>query len=137
MPTDLYNKFIGNDSELECKQISIFNDYIPTIEELSINPYNFLIIQEPNQLFGLHDWVIQNQHAFSCILTWSEQILESCDNSILLPFGTTFLHGKDKYKELAMYNKEIEVSFICGSKNKIEGQQLRQKIYLKKSQINL
>jgi hypothetical protein len=137
IPIDLYNKFIGNDSEFKDKPISIFNDYIPTLEELSINPYNFLIIQEPNQLFGLHNWAIQNHHLFSCILTWSDSILSQCENSILLPFGTSFLHGKNKYKELATYNKELEASFICGSKNTIDGQQLRQRIYSKQSQIKI
>jgi hypothetical protein len=137
MPIELYNKFIGNDLELKDKPISIFNDYTPTLEELNVNPYNFLIIQEPNQLFGLHDWTIQNQHLFSCILTWGDKILSQCENSILLPMGTTFIHGKDKYKELAIRDKKFEVSFICGSKNIIDGQQLRQRIYSKQSQIEV
>jgi hypothetical protein len=137
MPIELYNKFIGNDPELKDKPISIFNDYTPTIEELSLNPYNFLVIQEPNQLFGLHDWAIQNKHLFSCILTWGDEILSQCENSILLPMGTTFIHGKDKYKELAIKDKKFEVSFICGSKNMIEGHQQRQKIYSKQSQIKI
>jgi hypothetical protein len=137
MPIDLYNKFIGNDSELKDKPISIFNDYIPTIEELSINPYNILIIIEPNQLFGLHKWAIENSHYFSCILTWGQEILDTCSNSLLLPFGTAFTHAKDKYKELELIEKEYEISFICGSKTMIEGQQLRQKIYSKQNQINI
>jgi hypothetical protein len=137
VPVDLYNKFIGNDPELKDKPISIFNDYIPTLKEYSINPYNFLIIQEPNQLIELHNWAIKNHHVFSCILTWSDNILSQCENSVLLPFGTSFLYGKDKYKELASYNKELEVSFMCGSKNMIEGQQLRQRIYSKQPQIKI
>ena len=66
MPIELYNKFIL--SKFEDKPISIFNDYTPSIDELNLNPYNFLIINEPNELFGLHDWAIQNSHLFSCIL---------------------------------------------------------------------
>jgi hypothetical protein len=137
MPTELYNKFVCNLPEFKDKPISIFNDYQPSYEELLINPYNILVIQEPNQLFKLHDWAIQNSHLFSVILTWSQPILDSCENSILLSFGTTFLHSKDKYKELASIKKEFEVSFLCGIKNRIEGQQLRQRIYKKKDLINI
>jgi hypothetical protein len=135
IPIDLYNKFIGNDPELKDKPISIFNDYTPTIEELNINPYNFLIIQEPNQLFGLHKWAIENSHYFSCILTWGEQILKSCNNSILLPFGTTFLHTKDEYKTIANKSKNFSVSFMCGEKYMIEGHYLRHKIYNQQNKI--
>jgi hypothetical protein len=137
IPLDLYNKFIGNDPEFKDKPISIFNDYPPSIEELNINPYNILIIMEPNQLFGLHNWAIQNHNNFSCILTWGQTILDSCPNSLLFPFGTAFTHVKDRYKELELINKEFEVSFICGSKNAIEGQQLRQKVYSKQTEVGI
>jgi hypothetical protein len=137
MPAELYNKFVCDLPEFKDKPISIFNDYQPSYEELAINPYNILIVLEPNQLFGIHDWVIQNSHLFSAILTWSQPILDSCENSMLLPFGTTFLHSKDKYKELAQMKKEFEVSFLCGIKNRIEGQQLRQRIYKKGDLINI
>ena len=133
IPIELYNKFIQ--SKFNDKPISIFNDYPPTNEELSINPYNILIIQEPNQLFGLHNWVIDNYQYFSCILTWSQEILDKCNNALLLPFGTTFLHSKDKYKELANLDKKLEVSFICGNKQMIEGHHLRHKIYNKQFKI--
>jgi hypothetical protein len=137
MPLELYNKFIGDDPWFNNKPISIFNDYIPTIDELNLNPYNILIILEPNQLFNLHNWAIEYQNYFSCILTWGSQILEKCSNSILLPFGTTFLHSKNKYKELADIEKKFEVTYLCGMKNNIEGQKLRQNIYSKQNQINI
>jgi hypothetical protein len=129
IPIELYNKFIGDDILFRDKPISIFNDYIPNVDELSVNPYNVLVIMEPNQLFGLHNWAIQNSHLFSYILTWGSQILEVCSNSILLPFGSTFLHTKDKYKELASLDKRFEVTYLCGVKSNIEGQKLRQRLY--------
>lgn len=134
IPVELYNKFLIDFKE---KPISIFNDYTPSFEELQINPYNILIIQEPNQLFGLHSWAIQNTQYFSCILTWGETILDNCDNAILFPFGTTFLHGKDKYKELANLNKQLEISFLCGPKNIIEGHHLRHKIWDIQNEIKI
>jgi hypothetical protein len=133
IPVELYEKYIL--SKFSDKAISIFNDYTPSFEELTINPINILIIQEPNQLFGLHDWAIQNSHNFSCILTWGNDILDKCDNSLLLPFGTTFLHGKNKYKELSTNEKNLEISFLCGPKKLIEGHFLRHSIFEKENDI--
>lgn len=112
------------------KPISIFNDYIPTYEELNKNPYNILIIQEPNELFGLHDWAIKNKNNFSCILTWSEMILKECDNALLFPFGTSFLHEcPEFYEQIKMENKKFGISFLCGRKKITEGHLLRHQIY--------
>lgn len=137
IPEEIFNKFLLTDSNLKDKNISIFYDYTPSFDELQINPYNILMLGEPNQLFGLHNWAIQNHHYFSCILTWGQEILDQCDNALLFPFGTTFLHQNDKYKELASLNKKLEVSFLCGNKNIIEGHQLRQKIYSKQNEIKI
>lgn len=49
--------------------ITIFYEYIPTkIEELKINPYNFLILLEPNEFFGMHDIAVKIQEHFTAIL---------------------------------------------------------------------
>lgn len=133
IPLEPYNKFIL--SQFKDKPVSIFSDYIPIIEELQVNPYNILILNEPNELFGFHSWAFNNHHCFSCVLTWDKYLLDNCNNTLLFPFGTTFLHGKDKYKELAVLDKKLEVSFICGKKQIIEGHHLRHKIYNNQEQI--
>lgn len=133
IPIELYNKYIL--PKFENKPISIFNDYTPTIEELQLNPYNILIIQEPNQLFGLHDWTINNHQYFSCILTWGQDILDKCDNALLFPFGTTFLHSNNEYEQMASSDKKLEISFMCGPKHIVEGHFLRHKIYNRKTEI--
>jgi len=135
--SEIFERFLLNDPILKDKPISIFYDYTPSLEELLLNSYNILILGEPNQLFGLHDWAIQNHHHFSCILTWGQTVLDNCSNSLLFPFGTTFLHKKDKYRELASLSKKFEVSFLCGAKNMIEGHHLRHKIYSKQSQVKI
>lgn len=135
IPIELYNKYILE--KFKEKHISIFNDYTPTYEELKINPVNILIIQEPNQLFGLHNWAIQNSKNFSCILTWGDSILNNCENSMLLPFGTTYLHSKDRYKELASFEKKFELSFLCGYKKMIEGHYLRHDIFSSENEITI
>lgn len=135
IPQDIYEKYIL--SKFKDTPISIFSDYTPTLEELQINPYNILVLQEPNQLFGLHDWAIQNSEYFSCILTWGQSILDTCENAMLFPFGTTFLHAKDKYKELRNLKKQFEISFLCGPKKLIEGHRLRHHIWSKQNELTV
>jgi hypothetical protein len=135
IPIELYNKFIL--SKFEDKPITIFNDYIPSLEELNINPYNILILNEPNQLFGLHDWAIDNHQYFSCILTWGQDILDKCDNALLFLFGTTFLHSNNEYEQMASNDKKLEISFMCGPKHIVEGHFLRHKIYNRKTEITI
>ena len=76
MPLTGHTNFGLGDPYITEKPISIFNDYTPTFEQLQYNPYNILMITEPNQLFGLHDWALQYGDNFSCILTWSEPLLQ-------------------------------------------------------------
>jgi hypothetical protein len=134
---NIYKHHLESNTDLKDKPISIFNDYIPTTEELNINPYNFLIINEPNELFGLHDWAIYNSKSFSGILTWSEKILTQCENSILMPFGMSFLHENNRYEVLSQLPKQFEISYICGAKQSTQGHILRHKIFNLKNQINI
>ena len=41
---------------------SLFIDSVPELGDES--PLNILVLQEPNEYFGLHDWAIKNQHYF-------------------------------------------------------------------------
>jgi len=60
------------------KPITLFFDYIPkSIEELQINPYNFIWLSEPDEFFGMQTWVLNNHELFTGILTWNEQILKT------------------------------------------------------------
>jgi hypothetical protein len=63
------SKLPFDDKELSRVPISLFIDYTPTIDELKVNPFNILMIMEPNEYFGLHNYAIQNSYLFSCILT--------------------------------------------------------------------
>ena len=74
--------------EIYNKPITLFIDHPPqTQDQLNLNPYNFMVCLEPNQLFGIHDWVLQNQQMFDVILTWGESILSSCENSMFFLLG--------------------------------------------------
>lgn len=135
IPQELYDKHVL--SKFQDAPFTIFNDYVPTLQELSLNRYNILVLMEPNELFGLHDWAITNSNSFDCILTWSQKVLDYCKNAILFPFGTTFLHKDFRFKELASMQKKFEISFVCGSKKITEGHNKRHTLYELGPQVNI
>ena len=140
----VYSNFIGAESfeniltdDIKNKPITVFNDYpIQSLEELKLNPYNILMVMEPNQLFGIHDWAIQNAHLFSIVLTWGQEILDACPNSIFFPFGISWL-DKEYVNNIDKLDKKFEVSFLCGGKQRIEGHHLRHRLYKRENEINI
>jgi hypothetical protein len=140
----IYSNFIDSkefesiiSDDLKFKPITIFNDY-PNItqDQLNFNPYNILMVLEPNQLFGIHDWAISNHHLFDIILTWGQDILDQCPNAYFFPFGISWLD--DKYIEnIDNIDKKFEVSFLCGAKQKIEGHFLRHRLFERGNEINI
>jgi hypothetical protein len=138
----VYSNFIGAESfeniltdDIKNKPITVFNDYpIQSLEELKLNPYNILMVMEPNQLFGIHDWAIQNAHLFSIVLTWGQEILDACPNSIFFPFGISWL-DKEYIDNADKIEKQFEVSFLCGGKQRIEGHHLRHRLHKRENEI--
>lgn len=140
----IYSNFIdSNDKFYEDlkslnKPITFFYDYIPkSQEELNYNPYNFIMLHEPNEFFGMHDWVINNSHLFSGILTWNQKIIDNCDNAICFHHSANHFDPSytDKFKDEV--NKNFEVSYLAGVKDLVEGHKLRQDIYKVEDKINI
>lgn len=117
-PESFYKVF-KNISNLD---FSFFFDYIPTEEEINLNPINIFANIEPNEYFGHHDWIIKNQKAFSFILTWSDKVLNNCENAIFIPFGSTWLKKEQYEKE---YEKKFQVAHVRGNLLKTYGHSLR------------
>jgi hypothetical protein len=128
---------IANSPELKDKPITLFYDYpVRDITQLQENPYNILFIQEPNQLFGFHDWAVQNHHHFDVVCTWSDPILSCSSHSYLFPFGAgnvSFIDPSCPYHN----GKKFEVSFLCGNKKLIEGHFLRHNIFEAQEKITI
>jgi hypothetical protein len=126
-----------NVPELINKPISVFNDY-PNVtpELLDFNPFNILMVLEPNQLFGIHDWAIQNHNLFSCILTGGQEILDNCPNALFFPMGITWL-DKEYVDNVNNIQKRFEVSFLCGGKQRIEGHHLRHRLHKRGDEITI
>lgn len=125
------------------KPITLFFDYVPKgLNELQINPYNFIWLSEPNEFFGIHNWVLNNHQYFTGILTWSDMLIQNCPNAILFPFnvdqGGMAEVTDEQFKEFTKNKKpQFEVSFLSGAKTLVEGHKFRQEIYKIGDQINI
>lgn len=91
--------------------------------------------------------IIENSYQYDLILTWNEEILSSCDNSLFLPYGTTWLN-KNKNNDrdsLGRYtdnmydsiDKNFNVSFLSTCLIGKPGYNLRKKIWNNKDNIKL
>jgi len=112
---------------------SLFIDDIPKSQN-DLSLINILILQEPNEYFGLHDWAIQNKHLFDVILTWSDKVLNNCDNALFLPFGHTWFKP-DQYQKT--HNKKFEIAHLCGKLLKTYGHSLRHELLARKNEIKI
>jgi len=136
IPQERYEKRLGNLKKFQNKPITIFNDFPASEQHLSINPINILLINEPNEFFGLHDYAINFSSNYNVILTWSQKILDLVDNAFLFPHGEKNI---DIEYINTFKNKEriFEVSFLRGILNKIEGHHLRYRIFDKELEIKI
>jgi hypothetical protein len=119
------------------KPISFWYDKFPTsVEELNLNPYNFLFIHEPNEFFGLHSLALSLHSHFTLILTWNESLISNCDNGVLFTYNGATLDDQysDQFKNKL---KQFNVSFLCGDKNLVEGHKLRQEVYKLENNITI
>lgn len=136
IPQERFDRRLGSFEKFKNKPITIFNDYVANEHQLSENPINILLINEPNEFFGLHDYAIQYGHQFNIILGWDEQIGKYNDNFILFPHGERNI-DIGYIQDFAFKEHIFEVNFLCGVLNKIEGHHLRHKIYKKEDQIKI
>jgi hypothetical protein len=112
---------------------SLFVDKIPESHQ-DLSPINIFVLQEPNEYFNLHNWVIANQELFSVILTWDDKVLNNCPNSMFFPFGNLWMDEELYSKER---NKKFEVSHLCGKKLLTYGQSLRHEILARKNEFKI
>jgi hypothetical protein len=119
------------------KPITIFIDRkIHDISEIQSNPYNILILNEPNEFFGLHNWAYYNWRYFTTILTWNDQLLNSIPNTFKFCANSSD-YNKKFIKTLSRNPKQFEVSFLCGIKDLAHGHKLRHEIYKTKDLFNI
>ena len=120
-------------SQYKDTDLSIFVDQRPTVQS-DLSSVNVFVLQEPNEYFGHHDWVIQNKQLFSFILTWDDRVLTNCENSSFLPFGSSWV-GDDLANILR--EKVFSVGHLCGELFKTYGHQIRHEIFHRQNEITI
>ena len=66
----------------------LYVDRIPHTENAS---QKFIWVIEPNEVSNMTNRIISNKDKFDFILAYDTNILEQCDNSVLFPYGTTWI----------------------------------------------
>lgn len=127
------DKLIEKFNELKDIDFSLFIDDIPKSQD-DLSEINILVLQEPNEYFGLHKWAIENKHLFSFILTWDDWVINNCDNAILLPFGHTWFKS-DQYEK--KHSKEFEITHLRGNLLKTYGHSLRHELFDRQNEIKI
>ena len=112
---------------------SLFVECIPQNQE-DLSSINIITFHEPNEYFGLHDWVIQNQNMFNVILTWSNKVLNNCENALFLPFGHTWFKP-DQYE--IVKEKKFEIAHLCGVLLKSYGHTMRHEILARQNELKI
>jgi hypothetical protein len=120
-------------SDISYTDFSIFVDDIPKTHN-DLSSLNILVLAEPNEYFGLHEWAIQNKNLFSVILTWSDKVLNNCENAIFLPFGSTWFKP-DQYEK--KHKKEFKLSHLSGVLLKSYGHQMRHEIIERENEFKI
>lgn len=123
--------FIDYFKKYEHLDVSIFIDYIPSPTD-KLSSINFLILFEPNEYFGRHDWAIANKNLFSAIFTWSDKVLANCENALFLPFGSSWITDEIATRPRI---KTFSVGHLCGDKLLTYGHSLRHEIFYRKNEI--
>jgi len=112
---------------------SLFVDCIPESQD-ELSNLNIISFQEPNEYFGIHDWVIKNKNLFSFILTWDDKVLNKCENALFLPFGLSWF-TPDQYTEDK--EKTFEIAHLRGNLLKTYGHSLRFELLDRQDEIQM
>jgi hypothetical protein len=118
-------------AEVKSVDFSLFIDATPTKQE-DLSAINIMVLQEPNEYFGLHDWAIANKDLFQVIMTWSDKVLNNCPNALFFKFGNTWF-TEQEYD--ANREKKFQISHLCGKLLKTYGQSIRHEVLARQNEI--
>ena len=127
-------RYLRGFKDISYLDFSLFNDYQATEQQLMLSPINIFVAGEPNEYFGIHDWVIKNKDKFSFILTCHKELIDKCDNAIYCPYGESW--SWDNPYEYKPIEKEFKTSFLRGIKLQAPGHVIRHQIFDRQSKIN-
>jgi hypothetical protein len=119
------------ENTLSYNNYSLFLDTIIESEN-ELSDVNILVLQEPNEYFHFHDYAILNKNYFDIILTWSDRVLNNCENATYLPVGTTWMK-EDQYNK--NHEKKFQLTHLCGKLLKTYGHSLRHELIARRDEI--
>jgi hypothetical protein len=102
------------------KPCELYVDRIPDTPKTSVR---VLWVLEPNEISGFRQAVINNCDKFDLILTWEKEILSSCPNAKLFPYGTTWIKDFEFPEQ-----KEYCITTLIGGKTMASGHFLRHQV---------
>lgn len=126
-------RYLKGFNDISHLNFSLFNDYRPTQQQLELSPINIFVAGEPNEYFGMHDWILQNKDSFSFVLTCHQELIDRCDNAIYCPYGESW--SWDNPYEYIPIQKEFKTSFLRGAKLQAVGHAIRHKIFDRQNEI--
>jgi hypothetical protein len=119
------------------KPFTFWYDKFPdSLDQLQINPYNFLFIHEPDEFFGMARHATSQYSNYVSIFSWDQNLLNLCENGIKFTYNGRTL-DLEYLEQISIKEKTFQVSFLCGTKNLVEGHKLRHKIHKLESQIQI
>lgn len=117
------------------KPFTFWYDKFPENQsQLRVNPYNFLFLHEPDEFFGMHSKATMIASNFTAILTWNQNLLNVAPNAVNFTYNGQTL---DNDYVSSLKEKNFNVSFICGTKDLVEGHKLRHKVYNIESKLDI
>ena len=100
------------------KSVSIFFD---VVEHDPYADLNIFVQLEPPAIIDINPALIDHQKFFDLILVWNEKALEQCENSVFLPYGTSWIDKDDQ----AIHPKTKLLSIIASKKKRHERAQVK------------
>jgi hypothetical protein len=102
------------------KPCELYVDRIPNTPKTSVR---VLWVLEPNEISGFRKTAIINHNKFDLILTWDKEILSSCPNAKLFPYGTTWIKDFEVPEQ-----KEYCITTLIGGKKMTHSHSLRHQL---------
>lgn len=92
--------------------------------------FKILWIKESEEISKFKSQAIEHHKKFDAVITYDEDVLNSCDNAYFLEFGTSWVSDYDFSIE-----KKFQISHLTGFKEMTDGHRLRKKVHYKQNRI--
>lgn len=89
--------------------------FVDNIHFLSDNLPNIFIYVEPETIYNVTEYLIQNYKKYHTIFTYNTEVLKKCPNARAYIYGTSWIQ-KEYYENIDLTKKSFKISTLAGSK---------------------